>query len=37
MARKRIQDNVPRSPTERPVGPVCDPEDLPLFAAGVAE
>lgn len=32
MARKRIEDDVPPRPTERPAGPVCDPEDLPLFA-----
>lgn len=32
MARKRIDEDVPRSATERPPGPVCGPEDLPLFA-----
>ena len=31
MARKRIEDDVPPSPTKRPAGPVCGPEDLPLF------
>lgn len=32
MARKRIEADVPPSSTKRPTGPVCDPEDLPLFA-----
>ena len=32
MARKRIDEDVPRGVTERPAGPVCGPEDLPLFA-----